>query len=485
MQESIIPMRKGTTVFCNKVSVKKENLTENGYFNLQKISGLRIFDNGFLEYIRKKYSKTQKELSEIIKTPLRTVIGWQYYKKSMLFSKLIEICNQLNISEKEIYELISGCEFTFGKHHGKNRIKLPIKPERFRHSSYLIPIKPNKVYVIKNTPEVLKDIIIKDFSIDHFYFNKTGLLTIYSYLLNRFLKVFYRYDKELLLKFPLSKEIPKWRREGVDITRAVIIPLLITDGGEKPNCVFCSGESSIVHNIWADACYYGLEELPSSYKLPYKTIFVTSHRLSKNILTKIKKHCPNFKTSPINISVEEYMKTPQPTISYLLKRSKLEQQIALRLWAITEGSVGVRNSKKDRSITPRIKIACAHPGIIRELREIARLNKINFSISKSGNTWSGISCLQTNSIISAINFLKMGGFIGGVNVARSRSKTFGGFDKQDVLLGIFELMKRQRQDKYYKTNDIKKINKWLKRIIENNEFKKDKYYIKYFDKKCY
>ncbi len=83
-----------------------------------------------------------------------------------------------------------------------------------------------------------------------------------------------------------------------------------------------------------------------------------------------------------------------------------------------------------------------------------------------------------------INFLKIGGFIRGVNVAKSRSKFFGGFDKQDVLLGILEFMKRQRKEKVYRTDNIQKINKWVREIIENKKFKDEEYYIKYFEKKC-
>ena len=485
MQELIIPKQRGITVFCHKISVKEDNLTKDGYFDLKKIPNLRIFDNGFLKIIRKKYQKTQHEISKITKTPFRTVIGWQSYNKAMPFNKLMRICNKLGIAEKEIYELINGSEFTFGRHHGKNRIKLPLKPNEFKMAKYLIPIEPNKVYVIKNTPKEIKDIIIQTFSIDNYYFKKTGLLVIYSYLLYEFLKAYYRYNKELLLQFPLSKEIPNWIKEKVNITRAVIIPLLITDGGEKPACVFCSGESSIVHDIWTDACYYSLNKLPSSYKLPYKSIFVTSHRLASDILSKIKKICPAFRTSPTKESPGGYMKLPQPTISYLFESPKLEQQIALRLWAITEGSVSIHNSKSEKLITPTIRIACAHPILVNELKTMAKMNKINFSISKGYNTWSGISGLQTTSIISAINFLKIGGFIRGVRVAKSRSKYFGGFDKQDVLLGILEFTKRQRENEKYRTDDIQKVNKWIRDIIKNKEFKEEEYYIKYFERKCY
>lgn len=482
MQDLIMPMQREKTVFLHKVSVKSENLTKDGYFNLNKISQLRILDNDFLKIIRKEYQKTQQNLARLIKTPLRTLIGWESYKKALPFSKILELCNKLNIDEEKMYQLIDKCEFTFGKHHGKNRIKLPLKPNEFKMANYLVPIKPNKVYVIKNTPKEIKDAIIKDFSIDNYYLNKTGLLVIYSYLLHDFLKIYYNYNKELLLKFPLSKEVPSWIKEKVNISKAVIIPILITDGGEKISSVFCSGESDIIHDIWTDACYYEFNKLPSSYKVPYKSIFITTHRFNQDVLNLLKLNCPLFKTSPSKESVEEYLKLKQPTINYLTNCSKLEQQIAIRLWAITEGSISIHNSKKQQLITPNLRLACAHPNLVNELDRITKLNGINMSKMKGYTTWSKISGLSSTSINSIITFLKIGGFIRGVKVAKSKSRHFGGFDKQDVLLGILEFMKRQRENKEYRTSNIQKINKWIKNIIKNKQFKNEEYYIKYFEK---
>ena len=478
---AIFKQREGT-VFSYKIFLKKQNLTKQGYFDLKKIKNLRILDNGFLKIIRKIYNKTQKDISLMASVPLRTEIGWESYKKALPFNKLIKICEKLNLSAKEVYELIKNSEFTFGNHHGKNRVRLPLKPEEFDIDKYLTPIKPNKVYVIKNTPSKIKEKIIREFSIDDYYLDKSGLLVIYSYLLHNFLKTFYGYKKELLLKFPLTDEIPYWMKKKINIIKSVLIPLLLTDGGEKPSGLFCSGESDIVHSLFTDSFYYEFNKLPSSFKLSYKTIFITNYRLFKDDIDVIKKFCLNFKTAPRNELKAEYLNLSQPTISYLLERPRLEQQIALRLWAITEGSISIHNSKREKLITPNFRIACAHPNLTEELRILARFNGINMSIKKSNSTWSGIGGLQTSSIKSVINFLKIGGFIRGVRVVKSRSKVFGGFDKQDVLLGVLEFMKKQRKQSIYRTSNIQKINKWIRDIIRNKEFENEQYYIKYFQK---
>jgi len=124
MNNNIIQNQKCKTVFCHKIYVKKENLTNNGYFDLKKIPSLRIIDNNILKKIRDEYNKTHKEIALIANVPIRTEIGWESYKKAFSFDKLLLICNRLGLKEKKIYELIKNSEFTFGNHHGKNLLRV-------------------------------------------------------------------------------------------------------------------------------------------------------------------------------------------------------------------------------------------------------------------------------------------------------------------------------------------------------------------------
>ncbi|MFH1439992.1 MAG: helix-turn-helix transcriptional regulator [Candidatus Woesearchaeota archaeon] len=193
------------TVLSLKAKINKHNLTPNKYFDLSRIPNLRILDDGFLKLLRNKYLKTQKEMSDFINIPLRTWIGWESYNKFMPFEKLISLSKILKIDKENLYDLIKGSKFNYGSHHGKNNIILPIKPENFNLARYLVPIKPNKTFVVRNTPPEIKEYFLNNFSIDKTYFDKTGLIVIYSYLLNKFLETFYIYKKKPILKFPLSK----------------------------------------------------------------------------------------------------------------------------------------------------------------------------------------------------------------------------------------------------------------------------------------
>ena len=253
-QEQII---YSTSVFSFINKVNRKNLTKEGYFDLTKIEGLRIFNNGFLENLRKIINKTRIETAKILDIPTRTFIGWESNNKSIPFEKARLLAIKSKLSEREFYNLIKGAKFTYGKHHGKNKSILPLTPEEFTISKYITPIKPDRVYLVKDVPENVKKEALKNFSIDKTLYEKNGLIIIYSYLLNRFLKTFYLYEKRIDLIFPLSGEIKEMFNNKVNLTKAVIIPLSLSDGGEKPNQrLFFSGASKSLHDIWADAFYY-------------------------------------------------------------------------------------------------------------------------------------------------------------------------------------------------------------------------------------
>jgi len=471
-----------TTVYNCVAILKKENLTTKGHFDFSKVPNLRILDGGFLRILRKKYEKTQAEMAKLIDIPLRTWVGWENYSKCISFEKMLLLKHKLDISETNFYNLIRGAKFTYGLHHGKNKMCLPLKSGEFFLANYVIPIEPDKAYLIKSSPKKIKNYVLDNFSIDRSYFNKTGSIVIYSYLLNKFLRTFYNYEKKVSLKFPLSSETSTFLKEEVNLTKAVIIPLALSDGGEKPNRrLFFSGTSRQVHNLWSDAfnIEYGL--LPSSYLLPYKSIFVTTHIISPNVYCEIKKICPNFKTSPIKQSKKDYFKLPQPSIEYLFDSKTSEQQVALRLWATTEGSIGINLDKRKGLIYPILKIACAHPKLIVQLQRLASLNGINFHVKKEIKNWSGLSALETFSLSSSLTFLKMGGFF-DVEIAKSRSPYFGGLKKQDVLLGILEFMHEQKV-KNIKIYDKIIAYKKIANIVRNKSFRDISYYLNVFKTK--
>lgn len=465
------------------IEINKCNLIKGRNFNFESIPNLRILDNGFLKVIREKYCLTQKKCANIAGVPLRTWIGWESYNKYLPFKKLSHFCKELNINTHDFYKLIYGSKFTYGRHHGGNSIILPQKPNDFELANYLIPQKNNCVYVVKDCPPRLKYHILRNYSFDDCYYKKTGLIVIYSYLLNKFLTTFYVYIKKSMLEFPLSPNIIDWSNKKIDYRMAVIIPLLLTDGGEKPSRrLFISGASTIVHQLFSDAIFYQYGLLPSSYKTSYRNIYITTHIMPKEVLDDLKSICPKFKTSPVKQDINSYLMQTQPTIKFLKSCSAFEQQTAIRIWAITEGSIFIGMDKRSSRIYPSLKIACAHPSLVTELKEICRINGMNFHVTKDLKDWSKISGLSSNSILTTLNFLRIGGFISGVTVAKS-SKHFSGLDKQHVLLGIFEYILRQRRDRSLRPATKLLVYNEIKAIIGKKLYKDTNYYIKELEAK--
>mgnify|MGYP001615032059 FL=1 len=120
-----------TTVYTLKTSLKENSLTRFGYYDLIKIKNLRIYDNGFLKILRTRFNLNQKQMAYKLNVSLRTFIGWEYYGKCLPFEKLNKLRIDFNIGEVDFFGLIKDTQFTYGSHHGKNKVKLPLRHEEF------------------------------------------------------------------------------------------------------------------------------------------------------------------------------------------------------------------------------------------------------------------------------------------------------------------------------------------------------------------
>ena len=297
-----------TSVYRLTVQINENNLTKGGHFDLSKLQNLRVLDSGFLKTLRIKYCKTQKQMANIVQVPLRTWIGWESYHKFLPFKKLVRLCKRLNIPENDFYQLIENTQFTYGNHHGKNRFTLPVDPDKFDLYKYMVPNELKRTYLIKRTPIKIKKKIINKFSLDNHYFKKTGLVSLYPYLLHDFLIKFFTYEKEILINFPLTSEIESLKKDGVNLKKAVLIPFALTDGGEKPgNRLYISGASEIVHKLWTDCMKEAYGILPSSFMTKHRSIMVTTHIASQEIISEFKKLCINLKTSPYKEKKQGYL----------------------------------------------------------------------------------------------------------------------------------------------------------------------------------
>lgn len=467
-----------TSVYQYYVELKEGSLTEHGFFDLVKIPDLRLIGaEQFIRKIRTENHLSQSAFAKILNVGRDTVNKWENNGYRIPLKLLVKCAKIFGIPKDTIYSLIEDGKF-------KANIILPIKLDEIQDIiSYLSPQKKEKrrIIVIKCSSKTLQRIN------RYFKLNlKQKMKRISSTELFNFLTTFFRYTEVPKIHPPLTNEVKRWHDDGVDLKRAVIIPCLQSDGaiveGERSFYISFSGKNKILHDYFVDAIYYEYNELPSWYlgDGSSEDVYTTGYtRKSTNkIVDEVMNLAGNTKTSPaVGQMTEEYLKEPQPHLKYLINALNTEKKIALRLWASAEGSICL--STTNGLIYPSLVISCSHPELNKGLIEVARQFNINFYKVPSEKKWSGDSQLHANSIRSCIAFLELGGFIKGVQIGK-HSKYHYGIDKDILLLGIFEFIKRQRSNERLRNLPRSKVRAMINEIIKNKAYMSEVYYIRYF-----
>jgi hypothetical protein len=367
--------------------------------------------------------------------------------------------------------------------HGKFCLStnLPLKPQAVRDIiPYLVPHQPNDQKVtILNCPET---VMLRIKKITKNLWKSQSLYQANSKDLNLYLKALFLYTKEYKINPPLTNEVKHWHNSGVDLVKAVIIPLLQTDGTCVKNCLIFMGKNKILHDLLVDSMYFSYNILPSTYMKQPDSVFVPrtvyGHKKSKKVATDLMSMCGNIKTIPAKGQTQEqYLEETQAHISYLMGATETEQKIALRIWASAEGNVGVERDKG--YIYPSLRITCTNPIVINQLKELASQFNIYFTIDMSKDTWSGFHRLNSKSISNAINFLKIGSLIQNVKIS-AKSPYYEGLAKDELLLGILEFKIREKKNSSLRKLPIDQIHHKIRNIVLKKEYKTVDYYIQYF-----
>jgi len=464
-----------TSVYKYFVELKKDVLTSKNYLNFEKVHGLFLAKSGqFLRELRLKHQRRLKDIAKIVGVSKSLVSDWEHNRRKIPFIKLVKIAEVSGVPKETINSLIDQGVFA------PKNINLTIKFEKVRDIVHHFSPQTvgHRVSLINCSKETLSNIKDK--------FKMSSLSSskyIKSKNLHNYLKTFFRYIKIPKIHPPLTSEVKHWYENGVDLKNAIIIPCLQSDGGIEqhryPRLQFF-GKNKSLHDYFVDAMYFEYNELPSSYLNNRGTCYGTGYRrkAAKGIIDEVMNLAGNSKTSPANRqSVEDYLSEPQPHLNYLINTSKIEQQIALRIWASTEGSITM--CKQKGYIVPDLTIACSHPDIVTQLQQIARQCNINFTKRRIECNWSGISGLYTRALSSCREFLKLGNFLKGVSIS-SKSSYHKGIDKDILLLGILEVIIREKSNHQLSNLSLKEIHNEINKIIENKEYNTIDYYINFF-----
>lgn len=152
---------------------------------------------------------------------------------------------------------------------------------------------------------------------------------------------------------------------------------------------------------------------------------------------------PSFKTSRYRTQiVSDYLKEPQPSLSFLMNAEENLKILCSRLALTNEGCITISFIKyKDKFILrPRLFLACAHPKLCGEWELIFSSLGLKLKKFKTKKSWSGISGIYTENLNTINKFYKLNGFIEKIK-ASSKSKYFQGVEKNFILSKCLKRMK--------------------------------------------
>lgn len=467
-----------TSVYGIYRKLKNNSITSEDYFDLIRVPDLRVYAGKFLKTYMLEKNISQRGLAKVFCSGKSAVAHWKNNRCAIPLKLLAKITDKNNI-----YNLIENEEIYF------RDIKVPIKFNDMKEiiDSIYLHSGGYTIYIKKLEDEKLNK--IQYFLGKKMKFRKYGYEYKSKHFYN-FIKTFFEEEKVFKILPPLTDIIKKWEEQNIDFRKAVICPLFQTDGScyydrRKDWMVFSfKNKSLILHEILVDAMYATYKILPTSFHVSCSDAdgcFYT-HFLGRNtdsVYRDLKRICGDFKHSPSGQRVEEYMREYNPHLNYLLDASSEEQKIALRLWFSADGCIiPTRNRGYASSM---LKISCAHPKFIIQLKEIFEKHSMHLTI-KTGDSWSGYNSLYNMAISTNLLFLFMGGFIKGVNVTKN-SNYHAGIEKQDLLLSTLELMRQEHQNPELKKLSIKGLHRKINKIAIEQTFKTPKFYIDYFSNK--
>lgn len=270
------------------------------------------------------------------------------------------------------------------------------------------------------------------------------------------------------IKIKPPKDFPWYLKNKFDRLIAIF---LLTDGYLNKNgkiMLICTDK--ILQNYFLSLFKekYNLSSTTNSYMYRGKATSI----YSKDVASDLLKLSPTYNTYPGDGNTKEYLKNPQPSLSFLGNEKKNLLIEAIRIAMSAEGSVKI-DFPRD-TVYPKLEFACSHLQLTLEWQKIFKKIGIKTFLIKSKVTWSKIQGLGISELKSIKRFIDVGGFIKGVGIT-GKSKYYKKLTKNDLLKTIFIL----RKNSFYfpsNINDNEHKHKIIRDIITNP--KKRKYWWK-------
>jgi hypothetical protein len=280
------------------------------------------------------------------------------------------------------------------------------------------------------------------------------------------------------VKFKPPKDFP-WNLRKKFLK--LISVLLLTDGyvNKKGRIKFiCTDKILQRYFLTLFKNEFNVTSTPKSFMIKGKETTINS----KDACLKLFRLSQTYNKYPYKCSIENYLKSPQPSLSFLRNESLRLLKECVRLAMSTEGSITVEFPRN--TIYPKLEFSCANPKLCYYWKKIFNKVGIKSYIIYSKKTWSKIKGLKIANLKSIEKFIEIGGFIEGVKITR-KSKFFAGIPKNDLLKLVYEMRRnsftfppnftgidKKRIIKSMLKNVLEK-EKWWAICVEERAIKKD------------
>jgi hypothetical protein len=182
--------------------------------------------------------------------------------------------------------------------------------------------------------------------------------------------------------------------------------------------------------------------------------FTTSRLYGVEYIRKLLKLSPSFQTtSGPNKSKEEFLKSPQPNMNFILESNDIIKKLALRIYFDFDGSITpsfkLKNKKEEKKgkvyeyhqiqFECDLMIAETNPSVVKDLRQLCNKLGLNTILKKDKRKWSGIDGIRISGFESVKKFIKFGGPMTKVRIS-AKSYRLKGTTKKSVCDGTLRIM---------------------------------------------
>jgi hypothetical protein len=209
----------------------------------------------------------------------------------------------------------------------------------------------------------------------------------------------------------------------------LLAALLFTDGYlHRRGLVGYASRDQILMNIFIDLVRGNSEKPPNLLRRSDGRL--EAYVFDSKLVEKLLLLSPSYKKSPRNLSKEEYLREPQPTVDFLLAQDVKTRICSVRLAMSADGCITTYRLKNGR-LRPRLMLCCANPSLVKGWRKVFWSLGIQTGI-KFGRKWSGVEGIMIWKKEMIEFFRKLGGFVDGVKISR-KSPNFAGMEKNTLL----------------------------------------------------